>query len=48
MDEWQDDRCCATCKAGEMQQDNEGYEVVFCKPLDDYVSTDYFCPGYEE
>lgn len=45
-EEWYDDRCCATCMEGELVQDDEG-EVVYCKPLDDYVATDYYCPGYK-
>ena len=46
-EEWEDDRCCATCICGELVQDNEEGEMVYCKPLDDYVSTDYFCPGHK-
>lgn len=46
-EEWYDDRCCATCVKGELEQDDNEGAVVFCNPLNDYVATDYYCPGYE-
>lgn len=46
-EKWYDDRCCATCMKGELVQDNDEGEMVYCKPLNDYVATDYYCPGYE-
>lgn len=34
-EEWYDDRCCATCKKGELVQDNDEGEMVYCKPIDE-------------
>lgn len=45
-EDWYDDKCCATCTSGELVQGEDG-EVVYCRPIEEYVATDYYCPGYE-
>lgn len=46
-EEWNNDVCCATCIKGELLQDSDEGEMVYCKAIDEYVDTDYYCPGYK-